>query len=823
MGAGQAAVSFFRKIFPNASGYFLTLWTLPTKIAVHLPANDFEAIARNVDAMASQEAVYFGVGLHSRALESTERGRLQDVTAIPGFWLDLDVKAPRGAHSAQDLPTLEQAGELLESFPLAPTVVVHSGWGLQAYWLFPELEPVLVQGCPLSAQFQDWFIRRGKELGFHVDASADLTRVLRVPGTENRKVHGSPKPVFVIEDEGPRHTLASISSHLKGSGAPSVETAQAAHPAIVTPEGATDSQNTPASPPRSSLELVKARLAKSTRQAVKSLLAGLPFARTGEREKTLTSLCQAVANIAPDGDPEELAGLFMPSLEAMLLEDPPTKLRRKDVLDRLRRGLGKKQKELEQAKPLVEALKLKTSPQDTPGEQPLIVQKGDAFWVRAGDKYKTPVNYKELPQALHRDVPGIDSFVDDDGEVRQKKLSQVLREHAYVARNLRASMAISASKYDYATETFLEAVCVKRPLEPKFTPEIAEWLELFCGEAHEKVLDWMATADELEAQTCALYLRGAPDTGKTNLFARGIAQRWTDEGPTPLASVVGSFNEDLLNCPVVLADETLPENVTSGGIRSLIGNDIITIRRKYLKEIKLQLGIRLIIAANNDNLLNFNELLGSDDIRALGTRFLYVNTPEAAAAYIRQLNARHPDAARGGGHPATDEWIRERLIARHALWLAQNRDVKRGKRFRVHGEETRFHRSLATRRKSSSLVTEWLAKFLDDPKTEITRTGLVLVGDGRFLVNSDALSKFWGVYVQSQPLPFARVVLGQILRSLSIVDKKRIRQCWYYDISLPFVLEYAEDHGLGDAEKMQARVNAKVVDLAEEGFSHGQN
>jgi len=53
------------------------------------------------------------------------------------FWADVDVAG--AAHKAEALPPTEQdARSLIETAGLAPSLVVHSGFGLQPYWLFRE-------------------------------------------------------------------------------------------------------------------------------------------------------------------------------------------------------------------------------------------------------------------------------------------------------------------------------------------------------------------------------------------------------------------------------------------------------------------------------------------------------------------------------------------------------------------------------------------------------------------------------------------------------------------------------------------------------------
>lgn len=136
------------------------------------------------------QEVYFGTCLQAVKPERGRRGTASGACAIPGLWADLDVAGP--AHKSPNLPpTKEAAADLARRAPWPPSVLVDSGNGLQAWWLFSE--PLLLQtnedrkrAGDLVARLQDC-LRQNPE-GWEVDSTADLARVLRLPGTWNRKI-----------------------------------------------------------------------------------------------------------------------------------------------------------------------------------------------------------------------------------------------------------------------------------------------------------------------------------------------------------------------------------------------------------------------------------------------------------------------------------------------------------------------------------------------------------------------------------------------------------------------------------------------------------
>ena len=169
--------------------------------------------------------VYVGMGLQNKELalkvaekqgkipdESRIRGYKKTVSAIPGVWLDVDVKGP--AHKADNLPeTFEDANKIIEKFSLSPTMIVHSGYGYQAYWLLKE--PWLLESDEERNEAQEFLDTFQKTMQYHasgfgwrVDPTADLTRVLRVPGTMNRKEGIEHKPVKIVHlEENNRYTI----------------------------------------------------------------------------------------------------------------------------------------------------------------------------------------------------------------------------------------------------------------------------------------------------------------------------------------------------------------------------------------------------------------------------------------------------------------------------------------------------------------------------------------------------------------------------------------------------------------------------------------
>lgn len=192
----------------------LSFFTIPADIALHLSSQDLDVAAHEaVQASLGGENVYASACLMDPALRPRAdiRGKASDATVITGVWSDLDVAGP--AHASTSLPSTpeEWLKKLPEKFP--PTMVVATGHGLQVYWLFSgpksleddgarERARQLVEGAQNAI--------RARSNGWVVDPTADLARLLRVPGTTNWKIPDEPVPVRILFDDGPRYEAKAL-------------------------------------------------------------------------------------------------------------------------------------------------------------------------------------------------------------------------------------------------------------------------------------------------------------------------------------------------------------------------------------------------------------------------------------------------------------------------------------------------------------------------------------------------------------------------------------------------------------------------------------
>lgn len=146
--------------------------------------------------------LYVGCGLSAKDLGQHRRARANEVSGIPGLWLDCDLDGP--AHEKPNLPkTREEIDKLIASFPLKPTIIVNSGHGFQYWWVFDKFwlfgsEEDRQKAATLASRFMSYMRATAHSLGFDLDMVHDLSRVMRIPGSINHKPPVAPVTIESI-------------------------------------------------------------------------------------------------------------------------------------------------------------------------------------------------------------------------------------------------------------------------------------------------------------------------------------------------------------------------------------------------------------------------------------------------------------------------------------------------------------------------------------------------------------------------------------------------------------------------------------------------
>ena len=863
-------VQWIYQITPDeCSDANISIWDRQSKDSLHTPIPRDQASRSVFDALVADKVsqnqdVYFGVCLRRPNLIKKQRGRVQDCRGLPGLFLDIDIDTGHNTHAAKNLPKTDtQAAEIISCLP-EPTGIISSGAGWHVYWLFDQVHPIgytdLADFGHASELFQRKAIAHASNLGYHVDFTGNLDRVLRVPGTINTK-QGLNAPVQELFLNGPRY--GSLNTLLDSAGINARANLPTGSISPTDPSSVDQSLLSPREDysKAQTNEWVRDALAKLSNPESKELLgkvlSGESFAPAGSRDQVLQRIASIIAYVSPDRDPKELAREILYDSLSTFESDDLGKYTQEDRITWAAEKIERAQEDARRDRVVTErhnaALatvllksarsaprrdqRLGPAPQGAYSDAELgafaaqqnttpqnfskhwIIQKGLSFYVYVNGDYQLPLSANELDQSLHRDLsPAVaNGFVKLDttsakGEPRKKTTKEILADYCSVARTVVARLDLGYSYYEESTQTFYEAPCPIRPLTPQRDTNVEIWLKLLGGKKSDLLLDWIATVTNLERQSSALYIQGKAGTGKS-VLSQGLARLWHQGSPTELIRVLGDWTADISRCPLIVADEQIPQSFkgqrSSAELRALIGNSSRTLTRKYAHNADLVGAIRLVLSANNADMLVFEESLSQADLEAVAGRFLHITCNstdgDAAKSFLDSID--------------TKGWVDDDIIAKHALWLRDTRIVKPGKRFLVEGSARDVSKQLATRGGVAGRVAEWLVRYLcETPTSQIAakqsspqQRDVVRVGNGRYLVNTNAIVNFWEQYSKSKVTPTTPQV-GAALRNLS-TRQVRTGSKRFFDIDIEAISQWAEANLVGDSSMIQERIDHSYDEL----------
>jgi putative DNA primase/helicase len=153
-------------------------------------------------------AIYFRATMLPPEGIKSGRGGEADSHALAFLWGDVDYgtvghKPPPGAA----LPPDEDAARKVIAGLPTPFLIINSGGGLYPIWKFER--PIFITNAnraevkTRSQQWQNLIAAKTAELGWHYGSGVgDLARVLRLPGSVNRKVPELERPCRVIAVSG---------------------------------------------------------------------------------------------------------------------------------------------------------------------------------------------------------------------------------------------------------------------------------------------------------------------------------------------------------------------------------------------------------------------------------------------------------------------------------------------------------------------------------------------------------------------------------------------------------------------------------------------
>jgi hypothetical protein len=183
---------FLNVLFPDLNGGYIELRFIAKGGGIqskYYPSID--DVIKDMDYITQQSkrrGVYVGV-----CPRQEQRGDKSSVKFVKVFWADVDDKNFKGGKT--------EALEIIKSFPFPPTLIMDTGNGFHVYW---GLKEGIKIDSPDDIIRVEAFLKAISKALNADSASAELARVLRIPGTFNHKDPKNPKPVDILESDATR-------------------------------------------------------------------------------------------------------------------------------------------------------------------------------------------------------------------------------------------------------------------------------------------------------------------------------------------------------------------------------------------------------------------------------------------------------------------------------------------------------------------------------------------------------------------------------------------------------------------------------------------
>lgn len=143
----EVATRFLKMVWGDSLPDYVLIWTMEKKTGKAEPKklsywlSNPQGLQGIVNGFAQERNIYMGVGQPGPAAPRNQCNRCEsdEIADLCGLYGDIDFADPQvpAAHQKGDLPPNCEAGlELVQAMPVPPTLIVHSGHGLQPYWLF---------------------------------------------------------------------------------------------------------------------------------------------------------------------------------------------------------------------------------------------------------------------------------------------------------------------------------------------------------------------------------------------------------------------------------------------------------------------------------------------------------------------------------------------------------------------------------------------------------------------------------------------------------------------------------------------------------------
>jgi len=359
---------------------------------------------------------------------------------------------------------------------------------------------------------------------------------------------------------------------------------------------------------------------------------------------------------------------------------------------------------------------------------------------------------------------------------KESPLSSILSDHATIVGSARSQPQIEGGYIEDIdgpdAQLIVPSFRRNDALGGLYDKDVDTWLRMFFGADYDRAAHWLAWSIAFEeGPICALSICGDPGVGK-KLLVKGLSECLASPSMADAADLVGDHQYGLLESPFLIVNEGWPRPRSgkhpADQFRALVSGDPMRVQRKFLAPVTCYNPARIIFTANNLDvvrLLTKDRELSPQDREALAIRLLHFNVGSEAATWLRAQGGTRFTGSPGRRWVSGDAGQEsDYIVARHLLWLYENRKGPVGSRLLVEGnsnDDLLFE--MRTGSGSSPLVIEIIIQLLE---RQMPSDGLAVV-DGKIWVLSSAVVGHYRQHmagILKEPLTTQKV--GNVFRGL---------------------------------------------------------